>query len=266
MKAPLRPFTMTLAQALIGLALATTAVQSPAADWHISSGLDFSNGDYGNAQATKVWYVPLTLKYEGARSTFKMTLPWLSIDSPTGGNIIDVDADGRPIYDGAGPRVTESGWGDAVIAYSWSVWPAPQAGFLLDLGGKVKLPTASESKGLGSGRADYALNLDLYYLAGAVTPFASLGYRVPGDPDGLELDNQWFGTVGVGYKFSNANSAGLMFDLRQASTDSAEASREATLYWVHRFATDFKVQAYGVKGFSEASADWGLGLMGTWSF
>lgn len=246
--------------------LAACKVPAGAADWSLSAGMDYSNGRYGGGQATETWSVPLTLKREGERSTLKITLPWVRVATPSGGNIVDVDPAGQPIYDGNGPRITEEGRGDAVVSYVWSVWPKPLQGFLLDLGAKVKLATADKAKGLGSGKNDYFVQADVYYLAGALTPFVTVGYRLPGDPAGLPLRNQWFGTLGLGYKFSSSDSAGLMWDWRQASRAGSESAKEATIYWVHKFRPDFKLQTYAVRGFSSVSPDWGLGLLATYSY
>jgi len=252
-----RPFLVVVGLSIPGLRHAA------AADWSLSSGVDFSTGRYGGSAATDIWYVPFTLKWEGERSTLKATVPWVRITAPSGGNIVDVDANGQPIYAGAGARTTQQGLGDVTVSYSWSVFPQPVRGVLLDLGAKVKLATADEAKGLGSGRNDYAVQADAYLLSGALTPFATLGYRMPGDPGGITLRNQWFSSLGLGYKLSASDSAGIMWDLRQASRPTSQGSNEATLYWVHKFRPDFKLQTYLVHGFSEVSPDWGLGLMAT---
>jgi hypothetical protein len=255
---PIRSAALVMfsASLLLGMPL-----YAAAADWSATMGVDFSSGKYGGGQATEIWYVPLSLKWEEERSTLKFTLPWLRIRSPSGGNVIDVDANGQPIYDGTGPMESEEGMGDMVLSYTWSAWTQPHRGFLLDLGGKIKLATADETKGLGSGKNDYSVQADVYYLAGALSPFATLGYRMPGDPAGVTLDNQWFGTLGLGYKLSGTDSTGFMWDFRQASRPGSEHSNEATLYWVHKFSGDFKLQTYTMKGFSQVSPDWGLGLM-----
>jgi hypothetical protein len=242
------------------------ALPAGAADWSLSAGMDYSNGRYGGGQATETWSVPLILKWEGERSTLKITLPWVRVTTPSGGNIIDVDPGGQPVYDGSGPRSTEEGMGDLGISYAWSVWPRPLYGFLLDLGAKAKLATADKAKGLGSGKNDYSVQADMYYLVGALTPFFTAGYRMPGDPAGLSLRNQRYGTLGLGYKLSSADSAGLMWDWRQASRTGSEGAKEATIYWVRKFSPDFKLQTYALRGFSAVSPDWGFGFLATYAY
>lgn len=228
-----------------------------AGDITLGGGLDVSSGKYGASQATDIWYAPLTAKYESGLSTFKLTLPYVRITAPSGGTIID----GKVVYGGGGARTVEEGMGDVVLSYSRGLFERPVRGVLLDLTAKAKLATADATKGLGTGENDYSLLADLYYLAGAWTPFATVSYRVTGDPAGSDLKNVWGGTLGLGYKRSASDSLGLMWDSREASTTTGVASNEATFYWVHKFAGGMKLQTYAVKGFSDGSADWGLGAM-----
>ncbi|MDO9227246.1 MAG: hypothetical protein Q8M09_13600 [Pseudomonadota bacterium] len=245
----------------VAVLLALPALPSTAGDLTLSSGLDFSSGKYGASQSTEIWYVPLTARYETGAATFKLSVPYVRIRAPTGGKLIGVDAQGRPIYDGTGAKSSEEGMGDVVASVSYSLFEQPIKGLLLDLTAKAKLGTADVAKGLGTGENDYTALADLYYLAGAWTPFATVSYRLTGDPAGSDLKNVWGGTLGLGYKRSATDSLGLMWDSRQASTTTGVASNEATAYWVHKFSGGMKLQTYAVKGFSDGSADWGLGAM-----
>lgn len=245
----------------VAVLLALPALPSTAGDLTLSSGLDFSSGKYGASQSTEIWYVPLTARYETGAATFKLSIPYVRIRAPAGGKLIGVDAQGRPIYDGTGTKSSEEGMGDVVASVSYSLFEQPVNGLLLDLTAKAKLGTADVAKGLGTGENDYTALVDLYYLAGAWTPFATVSYRLTGDPAGSDLKNVWGGTLGLGYKRSATDSLGLMWDSRQASTATGAASNEATAYWVHKFSGGMKLQTYAVKGFSNGSADWGLGAM-----
>ena len=239
------------------LALAFCCVSADAGDLSLTTGLDISSGKYGDPDSTVVRYVPFTLKYEQGRSTFKTTLPFVSI---TGSGTLDQD--GNVIPSGVvGPRVTQSGQGDVVASYSYSLIEKPLFGWLMDATVKVKLPTGDEAKGLSTGERDFSFVADFFYPAGKWTPFLTLGYRMPGNPPGWSLQNTWLGSLGAGYKLSQTNNVGLMFDAREASTVSSVGSRELTAYWVHKFTPQTKLQVYVVKGFSDASADQGIGAM-----
>ena len=233
-----------------------------AGELSLTTGLDTSSGKYGGTASTVVRYVPFIMKYEWGRSTLKATLPYVSITSPAGGTTVTLDGNGNVISSGgAGPRVTQSGLGDVVASYSYSLIDAPRHGWLVDVSAKVKLPTGDESKGLSTGESDFTVTSDFYYPAGNWTPFFTLGYRMPGNPPGGTLQNAWLGGLGVGYRHSNTDSTGCMLDARQASSAGSAGSRELTAYWVHKFTPVTKVQLYIVSGFSDASADYGLGAM-----
>lgn len=247
---------------VVALLLAMPVLPAGAGDLTLSSGLDYSSGKYGASQSTEIWYVPLTGKYETGSSTFKLTVPYVRITTPAG----STTDGGKLTTVGAGPLETQEGLGDVVASFSYSLFEQPVKGLLLDLTAKVKLGTADVGKGLGTGENDYTVLADVYYLAGDWTPFATVSYRFTGDPAGRDLKNVWGGTLGLGYKQSSENSLGFMWDSRQASSASGIASNEVTAYWVHKFAGDMKLQAYAVKGFSDGSADWGVGLMASKTF
>ncbi|OYY93759.1 MAG: hypothetical protein B7Y41_09825 [Hydrogenophilales bacterium 28-61-23] len=233
-----------------------------AGELSLTTGLDTSSGKYGGTASTVVRYVPFTVKYEQGRSTYKVTLPYVSITSPSGGGTVSIDGNGNIISSGgAGPSVTQSGLGDVVGSYSYSLIEEPLHGWLMDATVKVKLPTGDEAKGLSTGERDFTVLADFYYPAGKWTPFVTLGYRMPGNPPGGTLRNTWLGSLGVGHKLSQTNSAGFMFDAREATSANSVGSRELTAYWVHKFTPQTKFQLYAVKGFSDASADYGLGAM-----
>jgi hypothetical protein len=229
----------------------------------VSTGFDFSTGKYGQAEKTNITYVPLTGKYESEYWTFKVTVPWLEIDGPGG-----VTADSR-VVTGSGvgnSRVVESGIGDTVLGATYSAFQFHEKNIYVDLGAKVKLPTASESKGLGTGEVDYTLLGDIYKTMDHFTVLGTLGYKIFGDPTGINLNNVWFGTVGGVYKFNHENSAGVMVDLREATTSSGTDLREYTLFYSHKFNDAYKMQSYVVKGDTRSSVDWSIGasLSASW--
>lgn len=250
-----------LSLCLLSLFTITTCVAED--KFTVSTGFDFSTGKYGQAEKTNITYVPLTGKYERERWIFKVTVPWLEIDGPGG-----VSADSRVVTgSGVGSnRVVESGIGDTVLGATYSAFQWQEQKVYIDIGTKVKLPTASESKGLGTGKIDYTLLGDVYKTIDHFTVLGTLGYKIFGDPAGIDLNNVWFGTLGGVYKFNHENSAGLMVDLREATTNTASDLREYTLFYSHKFNDAYKMQTYVVKGDTRSSVDWSVGaaLSASW--
>lgn len=81
--------------------------------------------------------------------------------------------------------------------------------FYVDVTAKVKLCTADEEKGLGTGEMDYALPGEWYKNFEHVGLFGAIGYEVYGDPPGTELDNAVFASIGADYGFRTGTRAGL---------------------------------------------------------
>ena len=259
-----RPKSLGNVAALVGAAccfLASTAVQAEdSARYSLSAGIDFSSWDYGSSANTDIWFLPVSFKYERGPSTLRLTVPYIRVTAPSGGTLIGYDDQGRPIYSGTGPRTTEQGLGDVVLAYTHSLFEQPRENFLANIGARVKFATADEDKGLGSGKNDYGAFAEVYYLAGAATPFAIVEYRVNGDPADIDLRNIWQGTLGLAYQLSDRNSVGALWDLRQSLTPGGDGMNEMTAYWTHKFGGGYKLQTYGVVGFGGISPDYGLGL------
>ncbi len=231
----------------------------------ITSGLDYSTGKYGQSKSTDITYVPFTAKYETDLTTLKLTVPWLTITGP--GDVVGADA--AIVRQGSsGKTTTESGLGDVVFSVAQTIANIGETRpLILDLTGKVKFATASTSKGLGTGENDYTLELDAYKpLAYSITLLGGLGYKKLGDPADVNLNNVWFGSAGVSYKLNPSSSAGIMADYRQATLNTSDPLREVTAFFTHKFSAQYKLQSYLTHGYSDASTDWGGGVMLGWTF
>jgi hypothetical protein len=227
--------------------------------WKLSTGLDYSSGDYGDVSDTEIWYVPFTFSYERFPWTAKLTVPWLQIEGPGGviGGGDSVIVVGPVTSIG---RTRESGLGDVVGSLQYSVDAIPAEVMYLDLTAKVKFPTADEDKGLGTGEFDYTLQADVAKVMGRFTPLATLGYKIKGDPAGAQLDNVWFASIGGDYRFAERSNFGATLDFQQAATERSDDSLELFTYVSHRLNQSWSITAYGYFGFSDGSPDEGLGL------
>lgn len=252
-----RASTLCLALGVSGLAEAESQVS-------VTTGLDYSTGRYGTANTTEIWYLPVIGKLETGDWQFKLVVPYLRMRSPSGGVIVGYDGNGTPIRSGAGAPVTASGLGDVVASATYALVSSPR--FMLDVTTKFKVGTASREKGLGTGENDLGLVLDAYLPMGALTPFISVGYKKPGDPPGQNIRDTRQAEIGLAYKFSPSWSGGVMYDWRSASSSAGSAQRDMSVYGVYKLTPTWKLQAYASHGFTDASADWGGGMMLTHGF
>lgn len=224
------------------------------AEFELATGFDWSSGAYGGEIATTMSYIPLTLRYDSERWRAKVTLPWLQIRGPatavvTDGGVVSTDS-------GAQGEESASGAGDLTLGLTHKL-PALGGGHnhFVDIGLTLKLPTADADQGLGSGATDLSMQIDYTLATQGWMPFASLGYKRFGQPEGYALNPVWYTSLGLQYPIGNGRAVGMIWDGRQASTDSGTARSEAMLYLSHRWAQRFKLTWYGVTGFTSSSVD-----------
>lgn len=226
----------------------------------LSSGFDFSTGNYGGSTATDVTYLPVVGKYEINHWLFKLTLPYLRVTGPANvtPNI------GQAVYSSNAVR-TDSGMGDVILAGSYSLINSAAKGLLLDVGSKIKFGTADKYLGLGTGANDYAAELSLYKTNGRFSRFGTVGYKVFGQSAGYRLDNVFYGSIGFSRKFNPQLSSGLIFDYRQATSPSYDPQQILTLFLNEKINSKWRIQIYVFKGEGISSPALGGGAMLTFA-
>ena len=226
----------------------------------LSTGLDYSVGDYGDTQDTKTWFLPVNLKYTTGRYTFKLGTAYIWTKGPQ-----SVTPEGDPLP-GGGIKKWVHGPGDVTASLAANVLDDDNAAFDLDLVGKIKLATADSSKALGTGENDYSLQVSLFKTLGSWGPYLDLGYRWKGDPAGVNYRNVGYGTVGTSYRLNRTWSAGADYSWRAKQTATSSPLSEATVYANFKINNHNKLNVYGVTGFSDASPDWGIGMTAIHTF
>ena len=229
----------------------------------LTTGVDYSTGKYGGTSSTDILYVPLTGAYEMDKWLFKVTVPYIMVTGP--GNV--VRGIGRIKNKAAGARTTQSGVGDVVAGVTRNLIDITSSGTLIDLTGKIKFGTADAAKALGTGKNDYAAQVDLTQtVTSALSAFGTVGYRIIGSPAGAQLSNVLYGEVGAALKVSDGLRVGGIFHASQAPSPASGPERDITAYATQRLSQWFKLQVYGVHGFANGSPDWGGGAMVTLTF
>ena len=240
-------------------------------------GVDYSSGDYGSDTTTKILSVPFTGKYTTGDWTFKASLPWVRVQGdanvvPGLGSVLNLNPLGRGRGNSGGgsggttaPTTgTTSGIGDLRLAATYAI--PMQGKWAVDLTGNVKIATADEDKGLGTGANDYGAAVDVYRSVGAATTlFGGVGYTVLGNSDFIQTDSVYNANVGVSHKLGN-NSIGAMYDYRQPTSDTADDRSEVTGFYSFPTSDTSKMQLYATKGLTDGSPDWGAGLSFTAGF
>jgi hypothetical protein len=155
-------------------------------------------------------------------------------------------------------KQTDRGFGDVTASAIYTLIDTDD--WVFDLTGKVKLPTGNESKGLSTGKTDYAVqaNLDRYFGAPYVS--VGLGYRWLGEPRGVNYNNVSYGSVGGGYKLSQFASVGVSYDWATAVTRFSSKPQEVSVFGSYRINERYKLSAVLYAGLSNASPDAGGGV------
>ncbi len=251
-----------IAAAVIGCSPPAMAQSSAPYKVTLSTGYNYSTGDYGQAVDTTITYVPVVVKVKRDAWTAKLTVPYIKITGPgvvTGGD--ETSTTGT-----AGAKGTESGLGDVLASLGYTMPVTADKKTFLDLTGKIKFPTADEDKKLGTGNTDYTLQLGLTHTYRDAYATATVGRKFNGNSARFDLDDVWKYSVGGGYNFTAATSAGVTYDWREAATDTGKDFSQATAYATHKLTRTVALQAYAGTGFSDAAADFSTGLQLSYKF
>lgn len=246
----------------LAVALGSVAATARAAEPSVklSTGVDYTSGDYGGDEDIEDIYVPVTATVTAGRLGFRLTVPYLYVSAPTG--TVVTDAGGQLIAVGTGDTETESGLGDVIgSATLYDVVNNSELGLAVDVTAKVKFGTADENKGLGTGENDYSLQTDLYKFFGRVTLLGSAGYKFRGDPSGIDLEDVWFASTGGIYKFTREMRGGIVYSYRESAFEEGDAIQEVTGFVSLRLNDAWRVQVHGLAGLSDSSPAWGTGVL-----
>lgn len=214
-------------------------------------GFNYSRGDYGLPQDTEVFAVPASLSFDSADWTFRATVPWITIKGPAS----VIEGGGIPIRPTAS---SESGFGDAVGALTYKV--TREAGRpQLSLTGRVKFATGNEDRGLSTGETDYYAQADLLQTFGSVTPFITAGYRWLGRNTLYPLEDGFFFSGGVAVLVAPGTSVGAAYEWREAIVNGGDDASEISVFLYHKVNDRWSFTVTAMKGFTDASANYGGG-------
>ena len=260
-------YAMTLA-ALLGAAPALAQEPAPrvprsearsASQIEVSTGFEVERGDFGTGSQIEKTTLPLAVGATKGRIRASAQLPWVRVTAP--GNVIAPTGPlGLPILvDPTRPatRSTRKGLGDLRVGAAYDL---PVQGIYASVRAGAKLPTASVTKGLGTGKADYSLGADLAKPIGVVTPFAGLTYTVAGDPEGFELRNSFSGQAGAALRVSKSASAQLGYAYAESPDRMGENDQRIVGGLNAGVGKSLSLGVYGSGGLSPGAPDVGGGV------
>ena len=249
----------TVAIAVLVLMSADAAAQATGPDLRFSTGLEYSTGRYGGSDDIEELYVPFTFRAGFDRVGLRLTVPWLSVTAPEDTIITDPGAEPLP---GSGATATESGLGDVVGALTfYDLYVSDNADFVVDATGKIKFGTADETTGLGTGENDYTLQLDAYRFFDRLSLQGTAGYRLRGDPPGVDLNDVFLASLGGAYLASANTIVGMYYDYREAAISGTEDIQEFSGFASFRLSRAWRMEVYAFSGLTDSSTDFGAGIL-----
>jgi hypothetical protein len=161
---------------LSALAAGLAGAQEGRAYFELNGG--FRTGDFGTTTRSDLLYLAPTFGYAAPRYDYSVTVPYLSLTSRT--------ASGSTTQSGIGDTVARGGR-ELAAGTDWSLY-----GSLA-----VKLPTADEERGLGTGEADLGAFATFSRDFGSVRLSLLGGTIQTGDPPAQTLTDLWLYGIGL---------------------------------------------------------------------
>ena len=254
-----RRITASAAIAAFVFFCADGAAQDAGTDLRFSTGVEYSTGKYGGTEDIEDLYVPFTFRAGFDRFGVRLTVPWLSVTAPEDTIITEPGTEPLP---GTGTTVTNSGLGDVVGALTiYDLYVSDEAGFIVDATGKIKLGTADETKGLGTGENDYTLQLDAYRFFDRLSLQGTAGYRLRGEPPEVALNDVFLASFGGAYVTSASSLVGMYFDYRESAIAGTDDIQELSGFASFRLGRAWRIELYAFTGLTDSSTDFGGGIL-----
>ncbi len=213
----------------------------------LTTGLDYSEGGYGNSTGTRIFYVPLKLEWRGEIWRASISSGYVDLDDEGGST-------------GAVEDSRTSGNGDVTIGLVYQHPFALGGNWYIDVVNQLNLPRDDSPDQLTYGLYQWRSRLDWYRGNENWTWFGSLGYRWFENTDLVDVDNGPVASLGVDYRLNNRWNAALMVDFRAASSNSREDAVEWLPSITWKPSRGPVVNLYGVVGDSNSSPDRGIGI------
>jgi hypothetical protein len=233
--------------------------------FQLKLGAGYDQGDFGTSSTTRSVYAPLTLRYLGDRFDVGLTASLVYLDTESSVVIVD----GLPTAAERQRRTTEVGFGDLIFRGRYYLVEDPGVGsyvpaltpFL-----KVKAPTASASKGLGTGEWDVGFGLEFDKRFSDFFILGDVGYTFIGDPPGQDFRNRPAASLGIGHSFTPSIALTALLDWRRSLVRGRDDPLELFAILQAKVAPALTVTPYAFAGLTNGSPDFGVGIELSWRF
>jgi hypothetical protein len=212
---------------------------------YVETGIGGRQGDFGTPVQSTVWLGYATVGTSATRWDANLTVPFL-----------------RLAREGGGASTQDQGLGDIVARGTYRFLRETEDGWSLDGLGAIKLPTASETKGLGTGRTDIGAFLALNQQLGLLR-WTILGGRIQGEssklPGSAEVPTAGATVFGLGGSlYLEGTRWSLSFEARGPAYQGLPGAREVTLEVFHPVSYRWALKATATAGLSDGGPRQGV--------
>lgn len=200
----------------------------------------YKTGDFGTPTKSSLLYFSPALGYVTPRYDMSITVPYLSLTNKT-----------------AGQTDTEDGIGDIILHGGMVLVPEAENGFSLTGSIAVKLPTADEKRGLGTGETDYGGFLGIRKRIGQNRFTLSAGYIKVGNPPGAGLNDVYVYDIGYARIFERTELS-AWYEGRRAIIPGADNPQEINIGFFHILNRDYSIKGSSFAGLNNGGPDFGL--------
>ena len=223
----------------------------------------FSQGDYGSTEETDITYFPISYELTTFPWVLSVTAPYLALQGP--GDVFFETGNIGGGRDEVNEFVDEQGIGDVFLSATYQFPPVLNDWVFVDFTLQAKLPTADETRDLGTGELDLGYQLDFYSTLERNTYFSTLGYRQRGKTPLFDLENSFYASLGMMRQYGDNTFLGLIYDYRERASSNAFESHEFMPFVSYNLGKQWNFMLYTIVGFTASSADQTFGLQASYT-
>lgn len=270
-----------------GLALASpadktdpgAALPSAERNWQIGFTPSYSSGNYGTNTTSSFLYAPLSVRRFFKDGDVAVVIPFVTVTTAGGATLVggqptqtvpescfSNSGSGKPedrpecqaLFLGGtqGQKVTNSGLGDIILRGRYYIVEEKDWTPLIAITGRLKLPTADEKRGLGTGKMDEGVGTEVSKRLGdSWLVFLDGGFNIIGRPEGRNLRNQWWYDIGGGYYFTKDLLGSVYFEEYRSLVSGAQNIRDVFFGMSYRASSEWRFNGGVAVGLSNGAPD-----------
>jgi len=248
-------------------------------NWQIGFTPSYSSGNFGTDTTSSFISAPVSIRRFFKDGDIAIVIPFVTAMTAGGATLVggqptqtvpescfSNSGQGKPedrpecqaLFSGGvqSQKVTNSGLGDIVLRGRYYIIEEKDWTPLIAITGRLKLPTADERRGLGTGEMDEGVGTEISKRLGdSWITFLDGGFNVIGRPEGLNLRNQWWYDVGGGYYFMQNLLGSVYFEEYRSLVSGNPNIRDVYFAMSYRASSEWRFNGGVSAGLSNGAPD-----------